>query len=79
MDENELAWEQAKRKVEESLAPAEERVAGKLRSQFSGVRNPAGLAAEFRRYGELLKRDALRRALRGEREALLSAIGELVG
>ncbi|XP_046488904.1 cytoplasmic dynein 2 heavy chain 1 [Neodiprion pinetum] len=77
-DEDEAAWERAKRKVEESLGPAEERVAAKLRAQFSGVRGPAGLAAEFRRYGELLKREALRRALRGEREALLSAVSGLV-
>ncbi|XP_023289902.1 cytoplasmic dynein 2 heavy chain 1 [Orussus abietinus] len=77
-DWSEIDWERLKRRTEEGLAPAEERVAGKLKKQLADASTPASLASEFRRYGDLMKREALRRALRGEREALLAAFDDLI-
>lgn len=58
------------------MVPAEERVAQKLKSQIADATTPHSLLVEFRRYFELLKRKGLKRALRGERETLLSAYGD---
>ncbi|XP_031838829.2 dynein cytoplasmic heavy chain beethoven isoform X1 [Nomia melanderi] len=77
-DENSTDWNRLRRKVEEGLVPAEERVAQKLKSQIADATTPNFLLAEFRRYFELMKRDGLKRALRGERETLLSAYGDLI-
>ncbi|XP_050496495.1 cytoplasmic dynein 2 heavy chain 1 [Bombus huntii] len=76
-DDKCVEWNRLKRKIEEGLVPAEERVAQKLKSQIADATTPNSLLAEFRRYFELMKRDGLKRALRGEREALLSAYGDL--
>lgn len=78
-DEKSVDWNRLRRKVEEGLLPAEERVAQKLKSQIADATTPNSLLAEFQRYLELLKREGLKRALRGEREALLSAYGDLIG
>lgn len=78
-DDKCVEWNRLKRKIEEGLVPAEERVAQKLKSQIADATTPNSLLAEFRRYFELIKRDGLKRALRGEREALLSAYGDLTG
>lgn len=78
-DEKCTDWNRLRRKVEEGLAPAEERVAQKLKSQIAEATTPNFLIAEFRRYFELMKRDGLKRALRGERETLLSAYTDLIG
>lgn len=78
-DENGTDWSRLRRKVEEGLAPAEERVAQKLKSQIADATTPNFLLAEFRRYFELMKRDGLKRALRSERETLLSAYADLTG
>ncbi|XP_076621618.1 dynein cytoplasmic heavy chain beethoven [Colletes latitarsis] len=77
-DERNTDWNRLRRKVEEGLVPAEERVAQKLKSQIADATTPNSLLAEFRRYFELMKRDGLKRALRGEREALLSAYWDLI-
>ncbi|KOX76673.1 Cytoplasmic dynein 2 heavy chain 1 [Melipona quadrifasciata] len=77
-DDRGVEWNRLKRKVEEGLVPAEERVAQKLKSQIADATTPNTLLAEFRRYLELMKRDGLKRALRGERETLLSAYGDLI-
>lgn len=78
-DDKGIEWNRLKRRVEEGLTPAEERVALKLKSQIADATTPNFLLAEFRRYFELLKRDGLKRVLRGERETLLSAYGDLIG
>lgn len=78
-DDRGVEWNRLKRKIEEGLVPAEERVAQKLKSQIADASTPNTLLAEFRRYFELTKRDGLKRALRGERETLLSAYRDLIG
>ncbi|XP_078052127.1 dynein cytoplasmic heavy chain beethoven [Augochlora pura] len=77
-DEKSTDWNRLRRKVEEGLVPAEERVAQKLKSQIADATTPNFLLAEFRRYFELMKREGLKRTLRGERETLLSAYGDLI-
>ncbi|XP_076387639.1 dynein cytoplasmic heavy chain beethoven [Megachile rotundata] len=77
-DEKNVDWNRLKKKIEEGLIPAEDRVAQKLKSQIADATTPNSLLAEFRRYFELMKRDGLKRALRGEREALLSAYADLI-
>lgn len=72
-------WERLKNKIEESLTPAEERVAQKLKNHIADADTPSALVAEFARYGELIKREKLKRALRGERESLLSVYRDLIG
>lgn len=78
-DEKNGEWERLKRKIEEGLEPAEERVAQKLKSHIADADTPNALVAEFARYSELIKREGLKRALRGERESLLSAYRDLIG
>ncbi|XP_063978818.1 cytoplasmic dynein 2 heavy chain 1 [Diachasmimorpha longicaudata] len=73
-----LEWERLKRRLEESLAPAEERVTEKLKKQFAGAGSPALLVGEFQRYVELMKREGIKRALQTERESLLAALDDLV-
>ncbi|KZC10148.1 Cytoplasmic dynein 2 heavy chain 1 [Dufourea novaeangliae] len=77
-DEKSTDWNRLRRKIEEGLIPAEERVAQKLKSQIADATTANSLLAEFRRYFELMKRDGLKRALRGERETLLSAYKDLI-
>ncbi|XP_043507557.1 cytoplasmic dynein 2 heavy chain 1 [Frieseomelitta varia] len=77
-DDRGVEWSRLKRKIEEGLVPAEERVAQKLKTQIADATTPNTLLAEFRRYLELMKRDGLKRALRGERETLLSAYRDLI-
>lgn len=78
-DEKEVDWSRFKRKVEEGLAPAEDRVAKKLKAQIAAAKSPSAIAAEFQRCGELMKREGLKRALHGERETLLSTVNDLIG
>lgn len=78
-DERDDEWDRLRRKIEEGLAPAEERVAQKLKTHIADADTPSSLVAEFGRYSELMKRDGLKRALRGERESLLSAYRDLIG
>ncbi|XP_017891098.1 cytoplasmic dynein 2 heavy chain 1 isoform X2 [Ceratina calcarata] len=77
-DDGEKDWNRLKRRVEEALVPAEERVAQQLKSRIADASSPNSLLAEFRRYSELMKRDGLKRSLRGERETLLAAYGDLI-
>lgn len=78
-DERDDEWDRLKLKIEEGLVPAEERVAQKLKSHIADADTPSSLVAEFERYSELMKREGLKRALRGERESLLSAYRDLIG
>lgn len=78
-DENDLEWNRLKDKVQNSLAPAEERVAAKLKAQITGARTPLALETEFRRYSELMRREAIKNLLRAERQSLLAAYADLIG
>lgn len=78
-DERDDEWDRLKLKIEEGLVPAEERVAQKLKAHIADADTPSSLVAEFARYSELMKREGLKRALRGERESLLSAYRDLIG
>ena len=77
-DGKDVEWERLKHRFEDSLSPVEEKVTEKLRKQIAGARNPTVLVAVFQRYIELMKREGLRRALRGERESLLTALDDLI-
>lgn len=72
-------WDRLRRKIEEGLVPAEERVAQKLKDHIADADTPNALVAEFGKYSELMKREGLKRALRGERESLLAAYPDLIG
>lgn len=78
-DEQDDEWNRLMRKIEEGLMPAEERVAQKLKDHIADADTPSALVAEFGRYSELMKREGLKRALRGERELLLTAYYDLIG
>jgi hypothetical protein len=81
LDDDERAdeWDRLRRKIEEGLVPAEERVAQKLKNHIVDADTPNALVAEFGKYSQLMKREGLKRALRGERESLLSAYPDLIG
>lgn len=72
-------WDRLRRKIEEGLVPAEERVAQKLKDRIADADTPSVLVAEFGKYSELMKREGLKRVLRGERESLLAAYPDLIG
>lgn len=78
-DEWDNEWNRLRRKIEDGLIPAEERVAQKLKDHIADADTPSALVAEFERYSELMKREGLKRALRGERESLLAAYRDLIG
>ena len=62
---------------ENSLIPAENRIAGKLRSQLRNMHgNTLQLLQEFKRYKELIKRPSIQRELVAERESLLGKLSE---
>ncbi|XP_023246189.1 cytoplasmic dynein 2 heavy chain 1 [Copidosoma floridanum] len=77
-EENDVEWERLKDKVYNGLAPVEERVAAKLKVQITGAKTALALETEFRRYSELMKREAIKGSLRPERQALLSAYADLI-
>ncbi|XP_066585667.1 cytoplasmic dynein 2 heavy chain 1 [Prorops nasuta] len=77
-DETEIQWEILKRKLENDVKPAEERVGEILKKLLAKVDKPNALLDEFRRYSELINRETLRKVLRTEREALLSAYDNLI-
>lgn len=78
-DERDNEWDRLKLKIEEGLVPAEECVAQKLKAHIADADTPSSLVAEFERYSELMKREGLKRTLRGERESLLSVYRDLIG
>ncbi|XP_029665147.1 cytoplasmic dynein 2 heavy chain 1 [Formica exsecta] len=71
-------WDRLRRKIEEGLVPAEERVAQKLKDHIADADTPSALVSEFGKYSELMKREGLKRALRAERESLLAAYPDLI-
>lgn len=74
-----MEWDRLRDKLRTGLGPTEERVAAKLRTLFTNAKTPLALETEFRRYSELMRREAIRNQLRPERQALLSAYGDLIG
>jgi len=64
---------------ENALVPAENRIAGKLKSQLRAMNaNTLQFLQEFKRYQELIKRPSIQRELVAERENLLARLGEYV-
>lgn len=74
-----MEWERIKRRFEENLAPAEERVTEKLKKQLAEIDTPVVLISEVERYTELIKRPRIKQNLRTERENLFSAIDDIIG
>jgi hypothetical protein len=61
-------WKAAVAQYERGMSPAEQRIAGKLRSQFRGMEaNSQQLLREFQRYKELIKRPSISKELVSER------------
>ncbi len=61
-------WKAAVAQYERSLAPAELRIAGKLRGKFQRLQaQPHQLLREFQRYRELVKRPNISKELTSER------------
>ena len=61
-------WAAAVAQFDRAIAPAEQRIAGKLRSQIRGLdSNPHQLLHEFERYRELVRRPGLGKELTTER------------
>ncbi|KAK3862338.1 hypothetical protein Pcinc_031789 [Petrolisthes cinctipes] len=72
-------WQAAVRQFENSLKPAEQRIAGKLRSQLRNMNSSAyQLMQEFKRYKELIKRESIQAELIAEREMLLSQLSSYI-
>lgn len=61
-------WAAAVAQFDRTVAPAEQRIAGKLRSQIRGLEgNSQQLLREFERYRELIRRPSLAKELMTER------------
>jgi dynein heavy chain 2 len=61
-------WMAAVAQFDRAVAPAEQRIAGKLRAQIRGLdSNPHQLLHEFERYRELVRRPSLAKELITER------------
>ncbi|XP_076054654.1 dynein cytoplasmic heavy chain beethoven [Oratosquilla oratoria] len=72
-------WQAAVRQFGNSLKPAEQRIAGKLRSQLRGLNSNAyQLLQEFKRYKELIMRESIMKELVSEREMLLCELADFV-
>ncbi|XP_042887569.1 cytoplasmic dynein 2 heavy chain 1-like [Penaeus japonicus] len=72
-------WQAAVRQFENSLKPAEQRIAGKLRGQLRNMNSSAyQLMQEFKRYKELIKRESIQQELLSEREMLLSELSSYI-
>ncbi|KAK0158915.1 hypothetical protein PV328_009853 [Microctonus aethiopoides] len=78
-NERDIEWMRLKRRFEDGISPAEERVTENLKKHLASVNNPILLVGEFQKYTELLKRDNIKQTLRGERETLLSILHDVIG
>lgn len=78
-NERDIEWMRLKRKFEDGISPAEERVTENLKKHLASVNNPILLVGEFQKYTELLNRDNIKQTLRGEREILLSVLHDVIG
>ena len=75
----EPTWKSAIKQYESALAPAEHRIAGKLKNQLRNMNaNTMQFMQEFKRYQELIRRPSIQRELVAEREILLGKISEYV-
>lgn len=77
-DDKDIEWTRLKRRFEENLTPAEERVTEKLKKHLANANSAVLLVGEFQKYTELLKRENIKQNLRGERETLLAAFDDLI-
>ncbi|XP_046395709.1 cytoplasmic dynein 2 heavy chain 1 [Ischnura elegans] len=73
-------WQVAKKRFEDVLAPAEAKVASKLKSQLNNLApsSPLQLFQEFKRYLGAIERPAIARALLPLRENLLAALMDYI-
>lgn len=72
-------WQAAVAAYGNALVPAENRIAGKLKSQLRNMNaNTLQFLQEFKRYQELIKRPAIQRELVVERENLLGKLSEFI-
>ncbi|XP_065833043.1 cytoplasmic dynein 2 heavy chain 1-like isoform X2 [Oscarella lobularis] len=72
-------WTAAVSQYERLMAPAESRIAGKLRRQFRDIKASAHqLLREFQRFKELIKRPKISTELASERETLLGQLAAYV-
>ncbi|CAH1776602.1 unnamed protein product [Owenia fusiformis] len=68
-------WKAAVAQYERAMSPAEQKIAGKLRSQFRGMEaNSQQLLREFQKYKELIKRPSISKDMVSERETLLGQL-----
>ncbi|XP_020907458.1 cytoplasmic dynein 2 heavy chain 1, partial [Exaiptasia diaphana] len=68
-------WRAAVGQYERGMAPAEQKIAGKLRQQFRDLSAQSHqLLREFQRYKELVKRPSISKELAPERETLLGQL-----
>ncbi|XP_022324921.2 cytoplasmic dynein 2 heavy chain 1-like isoform X2 [Crassostrea virginica] len=68
-------WNAAVAQYDKIMAPVEQKIAGKLRSQFKGLESyPQQLLREFQRYKELIKRPSIKKEMVSERETLLGQL-----
>ncbi|XP_064610087.1 cytoplasmic dynein 2 heavy chain 1-like isoform X3 [Liolophura sinensis] len=68
-------WQAAVAQYERAMAPAEQKIAGKLRTQFRAIdSNPQQLLREFQRHKELIKRPIINKEMVSERETLLGQL-----
>ncbi|XP_076446844.1 LOW QUALITY PROTEIN: cytoplasmic dynein 2 heavy chain 1-like [Babylonia areolata] len=68
-------WAAAVSQYERAMEPAQQKIAGKLRTQFHTLDgNPQQLLREFQRYRELIKRPGISKQMVSEREMLLGQL-----
>ncbi|XP_076467409.1 LOW QUALITY PROTEIN: cytoplasmic dynein 2 heavy chain 1-like [Babylonia areolata] len=68
-------WAAAVAQYERAMEPSQQKIAGKLKSQFHMLDgNPQQLLREFQRYKELIKRPAISKQMVSERETLLGQL-----
>ncbi|KAJ8297985.1 hypothetical protein KUTeg_024516 [Tegillarca granosa] len=68
-------WAAAVAQYDRIMSPVEQKIAGKLRSQFKGLDGyPQQMLREFQRYKELIKRPSISKEMVSERETLLGQL-----
>ncbi len=75
----ESQWRAAVSQFQNALVPAENRIAGKLKSQLRNMNaNTLQFLQEFKRYQELIRRPSIQRELVVERENLLAMLSDYI-
>ena len=68
-------WSSAKNQFESLMASTDREVARQLREHFQRIRsNPQQMLVDFKRYGDLIQRETIRKELASERELLLGQL-----